>query len=82
MRVQSLRPQLQLADDIVGRASQAYSLQRERIFDQQRLPLEAMQAMQILATAELTRLGLKVAYSLAQLQLYSALGNPVDAGQR
>jgi outer membrane protein TolC len=81
-RVQSLRPQLQLADDIVGRASQAYSLQRERIFDQQGLPLEAMQAMQILATAELTRLGLKVAYSLAQLQLYTALGNPIDAGQR
>jgi len=80
--VQSLRAQLGLADRAVERASEAYELHRERIFDQQGLPLEAMQAMQTLATAELTRLGLRVSYSVAQLRLHTALGNPANSGPR
>jgi outer membrane protein TolC len=80
-RIANLRGQLALASDTVERASLAYSLQRERIYDQQGLPLEALSAMQTLATAELTRLGLQVAYSLAQVRLHTALGNPVDVQQ-
>jgi outer membrane protein TolC len=81
-RVRSLRAQLGLADRAVERAREAYTLHRERIYDQQGLPLEAMQAMQTLATAEVTRLGLGAAYSVAQLRLHPALGNPVPTDPR
>jgi outer membrane protein TolC len=81
-RIQSLRPQLEIAARAAERASQAYSLQRERIYDLQGLPLEAQQAMQTLATAELARLGLEIEYGLAQIRLYTALGNPIEDVQR
>jgi outer membrane protein TolC len=77
-RVRSLREQLGFAGSAVVRAQSAYSLQRERIYDQQGLPLEAFQAMQLLATAELTQLDTRVGYSLAQIRLHTALGNPVS----
>jgi outer membrane protein TolC len=77
-RVRSLREQLGFADSAVVRAQSSYSLQRERIYDQQGLPLEAFQAMQLLSTAELTQLEAQVAYSLAQVRLHTALGNPVE----
>jgi outer membrane protein TolC len=80
--VQSLQPQLGLADRAVEHASEAYELHRERIYDRQGLPLEAMQAMQTLAAAELARLDLHVAYNIAQLRLHTALGNPVDTRLR
>jgi hypothetical protein len=34
--------------------------------------------MQMLATAELTQLDAQVGYSLAQIRLHTALGNPVE----
>jgi outer membrane protein TolC len=42
------------------------------------LPLEALQAMQTLAAAELAQVDVDAAYSLAQLRLHTALGNPID----
>jgi outer membrane protein TolC len=77
-RVRSLREQLGFAESAVARAQSSYSLQRERIYDQQGLPLEAFQAMQLLVTAELTQLDIQVGYSLAQLRLHTAIGNPVE----
>jgi outer membrane protein TolC len=77
-RVRSLREQRGIAESAVSRAQSSYSLQRERIYDQQGLPLEAFQAMQLLVTAELTQLDTEVGYSLAQLRLHTALGNPVE----
>jgi outer membrane protein TolC len=76
--VQSLRQQIGFAELAVGRAEQAYALHRERIYDQQGLPLEAMQAMQTLATAELSHLEVLINYDLAQIRLHTALGNPLD----
>jgi len=76
-RVRSLREQLGFARSAVVRAQSAYSLQRDRIYDQQGLPLEAFQAMQMLATAELTQLDAEVSYTLAQIRLHTAIGNPV-----
>jgi outer membrane protein TolC len=76
-RVRSLREQLGFTRSAVMRAQSAYDLQRDRIYDQQGLPLEAFQAMQMLATAELTLLDGEVSYSLAQIRLHTALGNPV-----
>ena len=77
-RVRSLREQLGFAESAVVHAQSSYSLQRERIYDQQGLPLEAFQAMQLLVTAELTQLDTQVGYSLAQLRLHTAIGNPVE----
>jgi outer membrane protein TolC len=76
--VQSLRQQIGFAELTVQRAEQAYELHRERIYDQQGLPLEAMQAMQTLATAELAQLEALINYDLAQIRLHTALGNPLD----
>ena len=74
----SRRGQLPLADAAVEHATQAYELHRERIYDKQGLPLEALQAMQALATAELGRIDALVAYDLAQIRLHTALGNPLE----
>ncbi len=76
-RVQSLRQQLTFAGPAVASARSAYELHRDRIYDQQGLPLEALQAMQALATAELAEIDTEAAYSLAQLRLHTAIGNPV-----
>jgi outer membrane protein TolC len=78
-RVQSLKQQLQFTAPAAARAEQAYVLQRERIYDQLGLPLEAMQAMQMLVAAELAHLDALVAYALAQVRLHTALGNPIDS---
>lgn len=80
-RVQSLRQQLSFARLAVGSARSAYELHRDRIYDQQGLPLEVLQAMQALATAELAQSDAEAAYSMAQLRLHTAIGNPVDLGE-
>ena len=80
--VQSRHSQLPLADVAVRHAAQAYELQRDRIYDQQGLPLEAQQAMQALATAELARIEVAVGYDLAQVRLHTALGNPLERTTR
>jgi outer membrane protein TolC len=75
---QSRRGQLPLADAAVERATQAYELHRERIYDKEGLPLEALQAMQALAAVELARIDALVSYDLAQIRLHTALGNPLE----
>lgn len=77
-RVASLRQQLTFVGPAVVSARSAYELHRDRIYDQQGLPLEALQAMQALATAELARVEVQAAHSLAQLRLHTAIGNPVS----
>jgi outer membrane protein TolC len=76
-RIVSLRRQIELADLAVTHAQRAYELNRTRIFDQQGLPLEALQAMQTLAGAELGALEARAALSVAQIRLHTALGNPL-----
>jgi outer membrane protein TolC len=76
--VRSRRGQLPLTDAAVSHAAEAYELQRERVYDQQGLPLEAQQAMQALANAELARIDAAVGYDLAQIRLHTALGNPLE----
>jgi outer membrane protein TolC len=74
----SRRGQLPLAEAAVAHAAEAYELHRARIYDKQGLPLEALQAMQALATAELARIDALVGYDLAQIRLHTVLGNPLD----
>jgi outer membrane protein TolC len=76
-RVVSLKRQIELADTAVAHAQRAYELTRTRIFDQQGLPLEALQAMQTLASAELGALEARAASSIAQIRLHTALGSPL-----
>jgi outer membrane protein TolC len=79
VRVRSLAQQLELAGSAVERAQEAYTLTRARIYDRQGLPLEALQAMQTLASAEATQLEARVSYALAQVRLHTALGNPLSS---
>jgi outer membrane protein TolC len=76
-RVVSLRRQIELADSAVAHAQRAYELNRTRIYDQQGLPLEALQAMQTLANAEIGALDARAAYTVAQLRLHTVLGSPL-----
>ena len=78
-RVRSLKQQLDLTGRAVERAREAYTLTRARIYDRQGLPLEALQAMQTLASAEGAELEARVGYSLAQIRLHTALGNPLSS---
>ncbi|HEY3517968.1 MAG TPA: TolC family protein [Gammaproteobacteria bacterium] len=80
-RVQSLRQQRSLTGPAAASARSAYELHRDRIYDQQGLPLEALQAMQTLAAAELAQVDVEAAYSLAQLRLHTAIGNPIDLAE-
>ena len=75
--VLSLREQMNLSSMAAARAQRAYELNRERIYENQGLPLEALQAMQALADVQLMNLESLVGYSLAQVQLHTVLGNPV-----
>jgi outer membrane protein TolC len=76
-RMLSFSDQIELAGKAAERAETAYALHRDRIFENEGLPLEALQAMQSLADAELTQLDAEAAYSQAQITLHTALGNPV-----
>jgi outer membrane protein TolC len=76
-RIASLMRQIELADTAVAHAERAYELNRTRIYDQQGLPLEALQAMQTLAGAELGALDARAGLSVAQIRLHTALGNPL-----
>jgi outer membrane protein TolC len=76
-RVVSSKRQIELTDTAVAHAQRAYELNRSRIFDQQGLPLEALQAMQTLASAELGALEARAGSSVAQIRLHTLLGNPL-----
>jgi outer membrane protein TolC len=80
-RVVSSKRQIALADTAVQHAQRAYELNRTRIFDQQGLPLEALQSMQMLASAELGALEARAGSSVAQLRLHTVLGNPLTGVQ-
>ncbi len=81
-RVRSFKQQLTLTDVTVERAQKAYTLNRARIYDHQGLPLEVLQAMQMLAAAEVARLEARVNYSLAQIRLHTAIGNSLSSQLR
>jgi outer membrane protein TolC len=78
-RVRSFAAQRAYAEQAVTGARLAYDLNRDRIYDQQALPLEALQAMQTLAQAELAQLDTELGYALAQLRLFTAVGSPLDS---
>jgi outer membrane protein TolC len=78
LQVRSQRRQLELSQQAVAIANNAYTLVSERIFEHQGLPLEVLQSMQSLADAQSLHLQTLINYNLAQIQLHSALGNPIS----
>lgn len=63
--------------EAVQRALSSYDLNRSRVFENQGLPIEVLQASQSLVTARTIYLNSVIDYNLSQFQLYAALGQPV-----
>lgn len=70
----SAERQLDLAKDAVTRSRHAYELSRDRIYENQGLPLEALQAMKSLAETEAMYLEAAASYNIAQLALNASAG--------
>ena len=70
----SAERQLDLAKDAVTRSRHAYELSRDRIYENQGLPLEALQAMKLLAETEAMYLEAAASYNIAQLALNASAG--------
>lgn len=73
-RWKATEKQLDLARAMVDSARKSYELSRERVFENQGLPLEAMQAMQALAQAETNYVVVVARYNLSQIALKAAIG--------
>jgi outer membrane protein TolC len=72
------KQQVEMAQTAIGRAQDSYQRNIDRIRDGQGLPIEALQAIQALETAQRTYLRAVVDYNRAQLQLQWALGWPIN----
>ena len=62
--------------EAVTKARRSYELNRIRVFENQGLPIETLQAIQSLATARTMHRDAVIDYNLAQFQLYTAIGQP------
>ncbi len=72
-----------IARDTVVRAQRSYELNRSRVFENQGLPIEVLQAIQSLVVARSSYLDSLVDYNIAQFQLYTAVGQSgVSGAQR
>jgi outer membrane protein TolC len=71
--------QIEITRDAIAHARDSYRRNLERIRDGQGLPLEVLQSVQALETAERTYLQAIIGYNRAQLRLQWALGWPVSA---
>jgi len=75
-RWKATEKQLELAKRMVDSARTSFELSRDRVFENQGLPLEAMQAMQALAQAETNYVTVVARYNLSQIALKTAIGEP------
>lgn len=73
------RQQVELSSEAIRRARDSYRRNVDRIRDGEGLPIEVLQSIQALETAERTYLQAVANYNRAQFQLQWALGWPVDA---
>lgn len=73
------RQQVEMAQTAIGRAQDSYQRNIDRIRDGQGLPIEALQAIQALETAQRAYMRAVVDYNRAQLQLQWALGWPISS---
>jgi outer membrane protein TolC len=78
-QVQFRRDQIAISERAIRSADESYERNTSRIREGQGLPLEVLQSVQALETAQRTYLRAVIDYNQAQLRLQWALGWPVDA---
>lgn len=71
------KQQMEVAQTAIGRAQDSYQRNIDRIRDGQGLPIEVLQAIQALETAQRAYMRAVVDYNRSQLQLQWAMGWPV-----
>ncbi len=76
IRANSRKRQLAIARSAVGRAETSFKLNKSRIYENQGLPIEVLQAIDSLALTRKFYLDSAVDYNQAQFALYTALGQP------
>jgi outer membrane protein TolC len=79
--MESAERRMTITRSAVSRARKANTLNQERIFENQGLPLESLQAMQAMARAEELNLRAAMDYNLAQLRLFVATGGDLVQGE-
>src|SRR5690606_9808462 len=77
--VRHRKTRIAIARDTVVRALRSYELNRSRVFENQGLPIEVLQAIQSLVVARSSYLDSVVDYNIAQFQLYTAVGQSGDS---
>jgi outer membrane protein TolC len=80
--VQAQRESIQLAEENITQAVRVYESNLLRIRGLEGLPLEALLALQALATARVAWLDAVVAYNKAQVMLLKAIGRPIDCSSQ
>ena len=78
-KVGSREKQIAIGRDAVERASRSYELNLSRVFENQGLPIEVLQAIQSLVSARLLYLDSVIDFNIAQFELYTATGAEVVA---
>ena len=76
--VRNRRSQISSGSAAVTGARKSYELNRTRVFENQGLPIETLQAIQSLATARSLHRDSVIDYNIAQFQLYTAVGQPTE----
>lgn len=75
-RAESRKRQLKIAEAAVKRAKSSFELNKSRIYENQGLPIEVLQAIDSLAMTRRLLLDSAVEYNQAQFRLYTAIGQP------
>ncbi len=78
-RAESRKRQLAISEAAVKRAKTSFELNKSRIYENQGLPIEVLQAIDSLAMARRLQLDSAVEYNQAQFALHTALGQPGKA---
>ncbi len=78
-RAESRKRQLAIAEKAVERARTSFELNKSRIYENQGLPIEVLQAIESLAMTRKLYLDSAVEHNQAQYSLYTALGQPARA---
>ncbi|MFT5465483.1 MAG: outer membrane protein TolC [Verrucomicrobiales bacterium] len=76
--VQNRVSQISSGSKAVAGARKSYELNRSRVFENQGLPIETLQAIQSLAVARSLHRDAIVDYNIAQFQLFTAIGQPAE----
>ncbi len=80
VQVESRRQQIHVSEEAIAIARLSYDRNLSRIRDGQGLPIEALQSIQALNTAQREYLRAVMSYNEAQFRLHRALGWPVTEG--